>query len=132
MRFDWKKYLELAEYLVQKSDELPDPEACFRSSVSRAYYAAFCITRGYMREKAGKEYIGGDAHSKVREHLKKSGEKLKRTVANQLQGIHFNRIKADYYDNISRENPRAMAYKSVAMAKKIIGEIDELSSRDSR
>lgn len=59
MSFDWKKYLELAEYIYENSSILPDKEACYRTSVSRAYYAAFCIARRYLQESDGKRYEGG-------------------------------------------------------------------------
>jgi len=132
MGFDWAKYLDLAEYISINSKDLPDEEACYRASVSRAYYAAFCTTRVHICkvdnvDKA--EFEGGGAHSKVRDHLKNSGDELKRKIANQLEGFHFNRIKADYYDNIIREKPRAMAFKSITTAKKIVSEIEELSKR---
>jgi uncharacterized protein (UPF0332 family) len=128
MSFDWKKYLELAEYIYENSGSLPDREACYRTSVSRAYYAAFCIASRYLRESDGKRYEGGDAHKKVREHLQKSGNQLQRMIGNQLQELHFKRIKADYHDNI-REKPYSLASKSISEAKKIISEINELSSR---
>lgn len=49
-------------------------------------------------------------------------------IGNQLQELHFKRIKADYHDNI-REKPYSLASKSISEAKKIIGEISELSAR---
>lgn len=129
MGFDWTKYLELAEYISNNSKDLPDEEACYRAAVSRAYYAAFRTTCGYLSKADRTVFQGGGAHSEVRDHLKKNGDKLRRKVANQLNGFHFDRIKADYYDDISRENPRKMAFKSITTAKKIVNEIEELAKR---
>jgi uncharacterized protein (UPF0332 family) len=129
MSFDWSKFLELAKYLANNSENLSNEEACFRSAVSRAYYAAFCITRKYIQKTDGKEIRGGDAHKKVREHLQKSGNKIKKKVANQLEAIHFNRKKADYDDKIDRETPRSLAFKTLKFAETIMNEIKELSNQ---
>ncbi len=129
MGFDWKKYLELAEYITDNADNLPDKEACYRASVSRAYYAAFCITRGYIRKSDGQEYKGGEAHQKIVEHLQTSSDQRKRAIANHLKALRKDRNKADYDDNISREKPRNMAFKATTMSKTIISKINELSAR---
>jgi len=129
MGFDWIKYLELAECISMNVKDFPNEEACYRASVSRAYYAAFCTTRGYISKVDKIEFEGGDAHSKIRDYLKNSGDKLKRKIANQLNGFHFDRIKADYHNDIRRENPCTMAFKSISTAKKIVSEIEELLKR---
>lgn len=132
MSFDWKKYLELAEYLNNNSSSLPDEEAGYRASVSRAYYAAFCTTRGYVRESEGEDF-NDDAHRKLREYLKKIRDqhkiKITRKIANQLEELHVFRKMADYDDDISREKPRNMAFKAITMSKKIISEINQLSTK---
>ncbi len=126
------KYLELAKYITDHSGDLPDTEAGLRSSVSRAYYSAFGTARKYISETDGQEYRGGDAHRKVRDHLKNTKDydikkmEMKRKIANQLEGIHMNRIKADYHDHI-REKPRAMAIKTITKAKEIIEELHKLA-----
>ena len=55
MAFDWTEYLTLAQELVQREEE-----ACLRSAISRAYYAAF----GKARERLEQEAIT----RKMREH----------------------------------------------------------------
>lgn len=127
MVFDWSKYLELAKYLADNSQQISDEEACLRTSVSRAYYAAFSVTKQYIQKTDGNEFKGGDAHLKVREHLSNSGNLIKRKIANQLNTIHFNRKKADYDDEISRELPRSLAFKTIKFAENIISEVKKLS-----
>ncbi len=125
MGFDWAKYLEFAEYISKNTDKMPDKEACCRASVSRAYYAAFCITHKYIRQ-TGADFDGGDAHRQVREYLKKDkGNKIKRKIANQLENLHFDRKKADYDDMLS-EPPRVMAAKAIVKAQQIIEEVNSL------
>ena len=58
MKFNWAEYLELAKELADitstiSSDSETDSkprisEAKLRSSISRAYYAAFCIARNRL------------------------------------------------------------------------------------
>ena len=58
--FNWVDYFELSLNLagisaisecssISKGDN-PRSEACLRASISRAYYAAFCIARNYLRD----------------------------------------------------------------------------------
>ena len=62
MKFDWCEYIKLAEEMANlaaststgngstddtKSGKI---EARLRSSISRAYYAAYCIARNYLRD----------------------------------------------------------------------------------
>ena len=49
MRFDWNDYLDLAQRLEELIDGCGE-DACRRSAVSRAYYAAYCLARNYAIE----------------------------------------------------------------------------------
>ncbi|MCP4109457.1 MAG: hypothetical protein GY749_28695 [Desulfobacteraceae bacterium] len=53
MSFEWNKYLDLACYLSKKDGYLPDEEACYRTSVSRAYYAALGVVHDYIQKADG-------------------------------------------------------------------------------
>lgn len=57
MSFDWESYLEVAQTLLDEAEqEKADStkalqcEAQFRCCISRAYYAAFCLARNYLRD----------------------------------------------------------------------------------
>ena len=50
MSFDWKTYLEVSEMLV-KHQITGLEEACLRSAISRAYYAAFGTANSYLKNK---------------------------------------------------------------------------------
>lgn len=126
MGFNWKKYLELAECITSNSDRFPDKEACCRASVSRAYYAAFCTTCVYLEQADKDKFTCGRSHQGVQSHLMNGGTK-RRTIALQLKSFHFDRVTADYYDNIKRQSPNALATKAIWKAKKILEEVDELS-----
>ncbi|MFN4817115.1 MAG: HEPN domain-containing protein [Pseudanabaena sp.] len=56
-KFNWSLYLVLAEQLLKDALLYPQPktdnkidEAYYRSAISRAYYAAFCVTKNYLEE----------------------------------------------------------------------------------
>ena len=50
--FDWEHYLNLAYELAGTSPpSVPDAEAKSRAAISRAYYAAFCHARNYLKTK---------------------------------------------------------------------------------
>lgn len=127
MGFDWAKYLELAEHISNSSNIFPDKEACYRASVSRAYYAGFCTTCGYL-EKADKDkFTIGRKHTGVQEYLLEGQNKLRRTISNQLRTLHYDRVKADYHDDIREQKPVYLAAKAIKTAQKILKEIEELS-----
>ena len=100
--FDWCFYLTLAQELGRSSDD----EAKLRSSISRAYYAAFCTACNYIscvdrKKLPGDEpvhqyvinYFSGKIHgSKKNNKRNKIGSELKRMKAD--------RVKADYDNSI--------------------------------
>jgi uncharacterized protein (UPF0332 family) len=93
MNFDWKEYLTLAERL-----QMDGGQACFRSSISRAYYAAFCIARDKVGLKDYEPQRLGDVpiHKKVIFTLrdsKKMSEKETSLILDQLRKM---RNDADY------------------------------------
>lgn len=114
MNFEWCGYLDLAEYMTS-NPTAANAEACYRTAISRAYYAAFCTAREYLCQKTSASYNGGDAHRKVREDLRRCG---KSRIANQLETIMDSRHKADYYNIFN--NPKFEALKTINKAKEII------------
>jgi hypothetical protein len=85
MPFDWKEYLALARALQQQAGSAPNPEAVFRSALSRAYYGAFCYARNYARDWLGfHPRNDADDHGRLREHLK---QRRRRSVADKLQPL---------------------------------------------
>ena len=68
MTFDWSEYLKLAQELAGQTVSPANEEAKLRSSVSRAYYAAFCKARNYLRDIEGHSIPSTpEAHRYVRE-----------------------------------------------------------------
>lgn len=51
MSFDWSQYRDLAQELVGQTKSASSGEAKQRAAISRAYYAAFCKARNFLRDK---------------------------------------------------------------------------------
>jgi hypothetical protein len=126
MNFDWQQYLSLAEYMDAHIDDFPDAEACYRSVISRAYYAAMCLCRNYVKVHDDKEFHG-DIHKTLQNYLKENPHnKIRNRIGNQLQRLHRNRIKADYYDDM-HESAVRQAGKALSLATRIIENLSRLS-----
>jgi hypothetical protein len=121
MSFDWSGYLTLAEYMINNHNgypsEEPTREALYRSIVSRAYYAVYCLTRNYVRDVDHQEFFG-NVHQELQNYLLRHSQPTRRKLGNQLRALHQNRIKADYHDNLD-ELPINKAVRAIAQAGKI-------------
>ena len=101
MTFHWLDYLALAKSLINAQLILPtSDEARQRAAISRAYYAAFCTIRNYLRQQLGNPELFADekAHRKVREELVLKNSKTADQLAKLLLEVHRERKRADYDD----------------------------------
>ncbi len=70
MPFDWKEFLELARNLAGQTGTGYSKEAADRTSVSRAYYAAFCYARNYAEKHLGfKPQRTAADHQRLKNHF---------------------------------------------------------------
>lgn len=100
MSFDWNDYVTLANDLFDRTDVPTVVEACNRSSISRAYYAAFISARNLAdgRGWITKTELAKD-HGIVKRHFSQSRtSKDKMRVGKYLGRLRFSRGKADYED----------------------------------
>ncbi|MBW4668791.1 MAG: HEPN domain-containing protein [Cyanomargarita calcarea GSE-NOS-MK-12-04C] len=146
MKFDWLEYYDLAKELADvnstnSGDSSDNPksnnpkskisEAKLRSSISRAYYGAFCTARNYLRDvlldrrlsKAGSADI--NEHQYVADEFKHNRSSKKMIeIGNDLSRLRQFRNKSDYDDNIyNLEKEVSFALK---LAENIITKITEL------
>ena len=125
--FDWKNFFEYAVYVNGKADDFPDKEACYRTVVSRAYYAAYHISKIFAEQKNGGLRFHSNEHQQVQNFFK--GQKHDRRltkIGSQLTRLHQDRKKADYIDDLN-ESPSMKAGKTIKWANEIISAIDSLS-----
>ncbi|MTJ08398.1 HEPN domain-containing protein [Anabaena sp. UHCC 0204] len=143
MNFNWSSYLEVAEILFQEvrssSGQEMDfslKEAKIRSSISRAYYSAFCLARNYLRDierDSELQHQRNDVHKYVIDKLFKSEIKELRNLSDELRTLRRMRNTVDYDDKII--NPYILltnADKALNRANKIIKLLEELSKKQEK
>ncbi len=102
MSFEWSEYLNLARSLVGQSTDQPTQEAAQRAAISRAYYAAFCRARNYLRDHDNVQHIplDGRAHFEVPDQFLQSRDTVRRSIGDDLRRLRIDRNYADYYDQL--------------------------------
>ena len=128
MKFDWSEYLNLANELIK----IDIDEAKQRSSISRAYYAAFCMARNYLRDNLGdpkllKRVSDINFHQYVAEEFKEIDRKNKKMteIARDLTLLRTLRNNADYEDTIFSLQKNTQM--SLQLAQNIIDNINKLN-----
>ncbi len=125
MKFDWHQYLNLAASLHREARNKATPEAHYRTAISRAYYAAFCLVRNYVKEFDGKKFFSND-HKELQVYLiDESNEGTRIRIGNRLKQLHQKRKKADYDDQFGEQTLRA-SEQSLKLSRKIVSELDSL------
>jgi len=108
--------LSLAKNLAQPGE---NDEAKLRSSISRAYYAAFCIARNHLREEEHRPIPIENVHSYVISQLHGLGKGNDgRKLALELRRLRDHRNRADYDDEISGLS--SMSQDALIMAERLI------------
>lgn len=94
MIFDPKKYIVLANDIINDSNY--DEQTRYRSSISRAYYAAFLVARDKLKAKYPIYFKENDdnenIHKKIIEFLKSTHPH----IGDMLFNLRRKRNKADY------------------------------------
>lgn len=95
--FNWSKYLDLASELAVTDGASPLAEASWRTSVSRAYYAAYCVTVEWMESM----FIPKNADEHMGEHERWYTSLELRSddacdLVDALRALKAERVAADY------------------------------------
>lgn len=107
MAFNWGEYLNLAQFLETNGNYFSQviQEAAYRSTVSRAYYAAFCYAREYVCNNYGFTPTNtGRDHKLVRDKLYNIGSNH---IANRLRVLHRWRKQCDYDNRVNHVSDMA-------------------------
>ncbi len=92
MSFAWPSFLDLARELDHR-----DEEACKRSAVSRAYYAAFQVTKAYMQRCRPDLPLRGDGRDHdLWKDLLRNGKGAERRIGRLGDDLKKWRRDADY------------------------------------
>jgi hypothetical protein len=99
MSFRWDDYHAVAAGLVRERGKLAPEEACLRSAISRAYYAAFAAARNLGRDRACFTLTGtGADHRLVRNYYMTHPDRDHQRIGAELGRLLADRRNADYLD----------------------------------
>lgn len=116
---DPRDFYDLAARLREQSGP-----AEYRSSVSRAYYAAFNAGKAELAKGGVPVESGYDAHSHLRECLARSGAGPLRTLGGVLRDLHTLRKRADYDLHLREVEGRSAADQALSFARRCFDLLD--------
>jgi hypothetical protein len=112
MSFNWTRFFTLAEQLYQNAN---GDEAFLRSSISRAYYAAYVSARNHLRDVDRISNIPRlDAHGFVVDHFDFSPDSTRQRIGKNLGQLRKIRNLADYEDEMFSLSSRSRRALSLA------------------
>lgn len=120
MPFDWTQYLSLAKDLV----EVRGDEAAYRSAISRAYYAAFCVTRDLRLSHGDVDAETAKNHKAFWRSWRESGDRVRMGLGDKGNSLRMTRNNADY--ETRRQYIRNDALLAIADAQDIIAGLSSL------
>ncbi|WP_229495364.1 HEPN domain-containing protein [Nostoc mirabile] len=106
-------------------------EAKIRSSISRAYYSAFCLVRNYLRDIEGYSNLKTDKigiHEYVIKELESSKNADRRYLGQCLSRLRGLRNEVDYEDYIASNLLIPKAKQTLKDANKVIELLNKLTS----
>ena len=132
MSFDWTEYLHLAKELAnQKTDKPSSPEAKYRSSISRAYYAAHGKAKNYLASVRNITIPESpEAHQLVIEKFKELGINDNNQqcidISSSLKTLRTQRNIADYKELLRKLNISSKAILAISTAEQVITDLSKL------
>jgi uncharacterized protein (UPF0332 family) len=113
MIFNWSEYLDLANSISRIGKE-----SCYRSAISRAYYAAFCLARNLALDRGAVVNRDASSHQVVADYYIDMGTDLGNKIGANLERLRVSRNRADYDNEIVR--PDSACQKSLEEAKQVL------------
>jgi len=127
MTFDWSEYLKLAQELAGDDTTSANEEAKLRSSISRAYYAAFCKARNYLRDVENQNIPrSGQAHTYVCGKFADSYDRTRAKIGTNLKRLKQYRKQADYEDYVTTTELSKNAGMSLKYTQFVISTLNNL------
>jgi uncharacterized protein (UPF0332 family) len=127
MSFDWTEYLSLAETLggLHVSGPIVSIEAQQRSSVSRAYYAAFILARNRLRDVDRVPIPQtGAAHIFVAQQYGNHPDPVRQQIGTLLTRLRGARNTCDYDDVVT--DLSGLSRRAVRRAARVIADLARL------
>lgn len=141
VRFNWERYLNLAEELLELIPENKDDEAKARCGISRAYYAAYHKAEAYLNEIGITiDIYQKGSHKRVIEEFHTIGRsnRLWRGVDVSLKRLKTWREAADYsdrfFDEVSNPNltMKSILKSAIILANDVIERINKIEEVEKK
>jgi len=123
-----RAFLQLAQRLLIKEK---NPEG-FRTTISRAYYAAFNVTSEFLKAIDCQIPDGPQGHSQAEFRLNNAGDTALAEIATYLGDLRTERNAADYRLSKTHVEHEEFAQNMVDVAGRIIGELDTCNRSSQR
>ncbi len=117
-RFNPLIFLEIAKKIKQSQNL--DEKGKLRTSIGRAYYAAFLTVRSRLERKGG-IFVKDKQHYEVREYLKTLGHDI---IADFLEKLFEKRVDADYI--LTAKINEIIYDKCLMISEEIIESIEDI------
>jgi len=124
MPFDWAEFMGVAKAHIGQAAN-PSDEAKDRCAMSRAYYAAFKKTHGYISSTRPSVDLGeaGDAHARLPRWLKDQQNRDLSRIGEHLVRLKRRRKTADY-DDTDMSRSRDLARDAIRMCNEVLQTLD--------
>src|SRR5215208_6759568 len=96
-KFDWVQYLIIARELATH----PDNESALRSSISRAYYAAYNAAMVYCGDKKISVLKNKGSHEDLWDAFRRQGDLMLNIVSEKGDRMRRKRTEADYFSEVT-------------------------------
>jgi hypothetical protein len=106
--------------------------ADFRTSISRAYYAAYLVAVDALTHIGVVPHAGPGGHSEVANRLIASGDDAVVDGGRALSDLHTRRIHADYRMARTDVETRTSAQSACEIAQDVIRELESLCANQAR
>jgi uncharacterized protein (UPF0332 family) len=124
MAYNWDQYLDLSGHLLEnKISGIED--ACFRSSISRAYYSALHKARLFIEANGIIVPEDFSMHHYIIGLYRNSESEVARSIGLYLDRLRSARNESDYNDNAIMKETKAKRY--FEDARWIIANVDSVS-----
>lgn len=117
--FNPEEFLEIARDIIE--DEKYPLSGRFRTSIGRAYYAAFLMARKKLGELGERLVEEQKIHAELRDKLRKIGRV---DISKSLEDLFSLRIDADYFPKIKIN--QATCFNALGYAENIINLINSI------
>ena len=94
--FDWVQYLIIARELAERSGN----ESALRSSISRAYYAAYNAAMAYCGTKNILVFKDKGSHEDLWDTFRRQGDLILNMVSEKGDRMRRKRTEADYFPEV--------------------------------